>query len=430
MSKMLDALREQRAAKAAEASALLDGEPTAEALATVEERQAEIIALDEQITKVEDTEARAAAISESRVSAGVALGVTVNEPMTYSEHGQRSYFMDLATAHANNDPAAWERLHRHAAEMRANDRVDGNGGEFVPPVWLTDLYAKTLRPARVTADLLTKLALPAGTDSVNIPRITTGFDVDAQTADGNAIKTQDMVTTSVAAPVRTIAGEAVLAQQLMDQSPLRGGIDQMVFSDLMSAYDYKLNYQVIQGVGTAGQMYGLLNTSGIGTVTSAAGTIAIGSFGTAVAQAISTVAKNRYKGAEAVVMHPSLWYALVGSVDANGRSLVVPTASGPWNAIGVDQNPGTAAGLAGTLLGLPVYLDASIAAVTNAFPVIVAAFSDTVLMESGPRTRVVLGDTTGSQLQVRFQLWNYAAIAARYPAGIAKVTGVIPSTGY
>lgn len=430
MSKMLDALREKREAALAEARGLLDGEPTPEALETVEARNAEVAALDEQIKSVEETEARAAVISESRASAGVAVGIRVEEPSVYSEHSERSYFLDLANAHVRNDQTAWDSLRRHAAEVRANDRVDGNGGEFVPPAWLTDLYAKTLRPARVTADLLTKLALPAGTDSVNIPRITTGFDVAAQTADGSAITSQDMVTTSVAAPVRTVAGEAILAQQLLDQSPLRGGIDQMVFTDLMAAYDYKLNAQVIQGVGTAGQMYGLLNTVGIGTVTSAAGTIAIGSFGTAVAQAISTVAKNRYKGAEAVVMHPSLWYALVGAVDGNGRSLVVPTASGPWNAIGVNQNPGTAAGVAGTILGLPVYLDASIDAVANAYPVIVAAFTDTVLMESGPRTRVVLGDTTGSQLQVRFQLWNYAAIAARYPSGIAKVTGVIPGAGY
>lgn len=429
MSHMLDALREQREAKMAEARALLDGEPTPEALETVEARNAEVRSLDEQIKSVEETEARAAVISESRASAGVAVGIRVEEPSVYSEHSERSYFLDLANAHVRNDQGAWDNLRRHAAEVRANDRVDGNGGEFVPPVWLTDLYAKTLRPARVTADLLTKLALPAGTDSVNIPRITTGTDVGIQTADGSAVTTRDMVTTSVAAPVRTIAGEAILSQQLLDQSPLRGGIDQMVYTDLMAAYDYKLNAQVIQGVGTAGQMTGILNTAGIGTV-SAAGTVAVGSFGTAIAQAISTVAKSRYEGAEAVVMHPSLWYALVGAVDSNGRSLVVPTANGPWNAIGVNQNPGAAAGVAGTVLGMPVYLDASIDAVSSAYPVIVAKFSDTVLMESGPRTRVVLGDTTGSQLQVRFQLWNYAAIAARYPAGIAKVTGVIPSTGY
>lgn len=430
MSKMLDALREQREAAMAEARALLDGEPTAEALETVEARNAEVRSLDEQIKSVEETEARAAVISESRAAAGVSLGIKVEEPATYSAHSERSYFLDMANAHIRNDRGAWDRLHRHAEETRANSRTDGADGEFVPPVWLLEMYAKTLRPTRVTAELLTKLALPAGTDSVNIPRITTGHDVAVQSADGSAIQQTDMVTTSVSAPVRTIAGEAILSQQLLDQSPLRGGIDQMVFTDLMAAYDYKLNAQVIQGVGTAGAMYGLLNTVGIGTVTSAAGTLAVGSFGTAVAQAISYVAKNRYKGAEAVVLHPSLWYNLVGAVDSNGRSLVVPTANGPWNAIGVNENPGLAAGPAGTLLGLPVYLDASIDAVSSAYPVIVAAFSDTILMESGPRTRVVMGDTTGSQLQVRFQLWNYAAIAARYPAGIAKVTGVIPASGY
>ena len=63
MSTMLNALKESRAAKAAEASALLDGEASAEALETVEARHAEIATLDEQIKTVEATpEAHAQAI--------------------------------------------------------------------------------------------------------------------------------------------------------------------------------------------------------------------------------------------------------------------------------------------------------------------------------------------------------------------------------
>jgi hypothetical protein len=63
--------------------------------------------------------------------------------------------------------------------------------------------------------------------------------------------------------------------------------------------------------------------------------------------------------------------------------------------------------------------------------IIVSTFSDTFLMESGAKTRV-LPDVGSSTLTVRFQLYGYAAIAARYPAGIAKIvgTGLVPQTGY
>ena len=310
MSTMLNALKESRAAKAAEASALLDGEASAEALETVEARHAEIATLDEQIKTVEATQTRAAEIAASRVESRVAAvgrAVVTNEPLTYSENGERSFVRDMINAQVRNDRGAWDNLHRHMQEMqtesRAISRTDGAGGEFVPPLWLVDQYAKTLRAGRVTADRLTGMALPAGTDSVNIPRITTGTDTAVQTADNAATTTQDLVTTSVAAPVRTVSGYEDISIQLVEQSPLAGGLDRMIFTDLLASYNYRLNAAAINGVGTAGDLTGMLNTVGIGTVTYTAGTPTAQGIITAIAQGLSNVAKNRYMGAEAITMH-------------------------------------------------------------------------------------------------------------------------------
>lgn len=432
---MLDALREQRSALAAEVDALLDGEATVEAVEAVEDRQGQIKSLDERISKVEAAQARSAEIAESRAAAGIGHAKVVSEPQTYAEHGQRSFVRDLVNAQLRNDQGAWSALNRHmqevAVETRDISRTDGAGGEFVPPLWLVDLYAGTLRAGRTTADLLTSLALPAGTDSINIPRITTGTDVGIQTADNAATTTQDMVTTSVSAPVRTISGYENVSIQLVEQSPLAGGLDRMIFADLMQAYDTKLNVQVINGVGTAGELTGLLNTSGIGTVTYTAGTPTAAGFGTAFAQALSNVAKSRYSGAEAYVLHPSIWYGLVGLSDSNGRPIVVPNSNGPFNAVAVNGVPGASQGPVGNILGVPAYLDPGIPTVSSANPVLAAKFSDTILMESGMRTRV-LPDVLSANLTVRFQLYAYCAMAARYPAGIVKMvgTGFNPQSGY
>ena len=138
MSTMLNALKESRAAKAAEASALLDGEASAEALETVEARHAEIATLDEQIKTVEATQTRAAEIAASRAESRVAAvgrAVVTNEPLTYSENGERSFVRDMINAQVRNDRGAWDNLHRHMQEMqtesRAISRTDGAGGEFV-----------------------------------------------------------------------------------------------------------------------------------------------------------------------------------------------------------------------------------------------------------------------------------------------------------
>ena len=153
------------------------------------------------------------------------------------------------------------------------------------------------------------------------------------------------------------------------------------------------------------------------------------------AKALSQVAKNRFKGVEAFVIHPSIWYWLVGQADTTGRPIVVPNQNGPWNAFGATDSPGVAQGAVGNLLGVPVYLDATVptnlGAGTNESAIIAAAFSDTILMEGGVKTRV-LPDVLSANLTVRFQVYGYVAMAARYPAGIAKIagTGVIPQTGY
>lgn len=435
---MLETYREQRDAAAAALSDLIAGEASEESFAAVEAREAEIADLDSKISTLESAEARKAQIVEARAEAKVPTfgsAKVVSEPMTYSEQGERSFVRDMINAQARNDRSAWDALYRHMDEVRVESRdisrTDGAGGEFVPPLWLTDLYAKTLRPGRTTADRLTKLALPAGTDSINIPRITTGTDVAVQSADNAATTTQDMVTTSVSAPVRTISGYENVSIQLVEQSPLAGGLDRMIFSDLMAAYDYRLNAAVINGVGTAGDLLGLLQTVGIGTVTYTSGTPTAAGYQNAFAQALSTIAKSRFDGAEAFVMHPSIWYGLVGLSDTAGRPVVVPAASGPMNAVGVNNAPGAAEGPAGSILGVPVFLDAAIPDVSSARPVIASKFSDTILMESGMRTRV-LPDVLSANLTVRFQVYSYAAIAARYPASIAKLvgTGFNPISGY
>ena len=432
---MLNALIEQRSALAGEVDALLEGEATVEAVEAVEDRQGQIKALDARISTIEAAQERSAQIAESRAAAGIGHAKVVSEPMTYAEHSERSFVRDMINAQLRNDQGSWSALNRHmqevAVERRDVSRTDGGIGEFVPPLWLVDLYAGTLRAGRTTADRLTSMALPSGTDSINIPRITTGTDVDIQASDNGATTSQDMVTTSVAAPVRTISGYENVSIQTVEQSPLAGGLDRMIFADLMQAYDARLNVQVINGVGTAGQLLGLLNTTGIGTVTYTAGTPTAAGFGTAFAQGLSQVAKNRFSGAEAYILHPSIWYGLVGLSDSQGRPIVVPSGNGPFNATAVNGAPGAAQGPVGNILGVPAFLDPGIPTVSSALPVIAAKFSDTILMESGMRTRV-LPDVLSANLTVRFQLYAYCAIAARYPAGIVKLqgTGFNPASGF
>jgi signal-transduction protein with cAMP-binding, CBS, and nucleotidyltransferase domain len=51
------------------------------------------------------------------------------------------------------------------------------------------------------------MALPSGTDSINIPTITTGTVTDVQATENSAATTRDMVTASTTADVTTVSAE-------------------------------------------------------------------------------------------------------------------------------------------------------------------------------------------------------------------------------
>ena len=441
-------LIEQRDGLVAEVETTLAAEDvTAEALTAASAAQDEIAALDERIATAQANEKRTAEIAESRAAAKVATfgGATVTrEAQTYEKNGSNSFVRDMINANIRNDRNSWERLYRHqqevAVETRDVSRTDGAGGDFVPPLYLTNEYAEFARAARVTADLLTNMALPAGTDSINIPQITTGSLSAFQSADNAATTTRDLVTSTVTAPVRTISGYENVSIQLVEQSPLAGGLDRMIFGDLMKDYALQLNTAVVgAGDGTTGTMKGLLTlgtdtTNGIPTTWTETTPSAVNGL-IAFAKGIGKVVTNRYQDVEAIVMHPSTWYWFMSQVDGNSRPLVVPVAAGPFNANGVVSNPGAAKGLVGTIHGVPVYVDATVTktygASTNQSPILIGKFSDSYLFESGTKTRV-LPDVLSANLTVRFQVYGYAAIAHRFNKAVSAVTGTgtVAPSGY
>ena len=441
-------LKEQRDGLVAEVETTLAAEDvTADALDAASKAQDTIAALDERIATAEKVESRTAAIAESRKEAGVANfggAVVTREAMTYDKDGRNSFVRDMIGAQLRNDRSSWERLARHqqevAIETRDISRTDGAGGDFVPPIYLINEYAEFARAARVTADLVTNMALPAGTDSINIPQITTGTLAAFQSADNTATTTRDMVSSTVTAPVRTISGYENVSIQLVEQSPLAGGLDRLVFGDLMADYALQLNTAVVgTGDGTSGTLKGLVTlgtdtTNGIPTTwTESTPTAVNGAI--AIAKAISKVVTNRYKAAEAIIMHPSMWYWLASQVDGSNRPLVVPVtgASQAFNSAGTITNPGAPAGLVGTIQGVPVFIDATVSKVyaTNQSPILVGKFSDSYLFESGVKTRV-LPDVLSSNLTVRFQVYGYAALAHRFNKSISAIsgTGTVAPSGY
>jgi HK97 family phage major capsid protein len=297
-------------------------------------------------------------------------------------------------------------------------------------LWLLQSWIPVARAGRVTADLATKMELPGGTDSISIPKINTGGTVTATTGN-SVVSNTDMVTSSVTAPVNTYAGQMVSSLALLEQSPI--AFDQVVFQDLIAAQAQAIGSAVISGAGTGGAHEGILTNTAVNSVTYTATTPTATGVYTAIAQAISQVAKTRFLPASAIVMNPQRWYWLASQTDSNGRPFVVPNGGAPFNAAG-EQAEAIAQGGVGTLAGLPVYLDPNIGTTysTNQDRVIVARFSDLALFEGPLRTRVLF-ETDANTMGVRFQVYNYSAFTSRRYSGAISVcsgTGFAAPSGY
>lgn len=391
----------------------------------------DIKARAERITELSEEDKRSsdAALAFRQAEMVSARVKVTSEARTYEQGNGRSYFADLATSTINQDVDARQRLERHAAEVRMDPeyrdliRTDGNGGYFVPPLWLSD-YVELARAGRPTANLVTNLPLPPGTDSINVPKISTGTATAIQVGDGSAPQETDLADTSVACGVKTIAGQQDMSIQLFEQSPFN--FDQIVMADLAADYATKVDVQVLSGSNANGQVKGIYGASGVNAVTWTDTTPTVSELYSKLADGIQKIHTNRFQPPTVIVMHPRRWAWMLAAVDSQGRPLVVPSGQGPTNAIASFGTVGSEQ-VVGSLQGLPVVTDPSIPITdgtgTNEDSIIVMRAQDCILYESSLRTRV-LPEVLSGTMQVRVQVYGYLAFTAeRQPKSITILSG-------
>jgi HK97 family phage major capsid protein len=417
----LEALHKAAVDDQGEARSFTDAENT-----EFDTKVSEIRALDERISELQEAEKREAAAAAHRVEIGtadreerVAPATVVSEPVTYRKgDNSTSFFADLARQ--NTDSEARDRLVRNTMEQRALSTTANAGGQFAPPLWLIDEFVALAKAGRVTADLVQHEALPSGVSSINLPTVATGTSVAAQGSQNTAVSMTDLTTGSVSASINTIAGQQQVSLQLLSQSGI--SFDRVVLEDLARAYAIALDSQVITSIagvsGANAQTYTNASPAVVGA----------GQFYSQVLQAANSVATNRLAPANVVVMHPRRWSWVLNALDTQNRPLVVP--NGPsFNQLAQTDGGSavTAIGAAGTLLGMPVYVDPNIptnlGAGTNQDEVFVMKADDLWLYET-PLTAASFDATYANQLTVLYRVHAFNAfLPNRFPKAISIISG-------
>ncbi|HTG20906.1 MAG TPA: phage major capsid protein, partial [Reyranella sp.] len=284
------------------------------------------------------------------------------------------------------------------------------------------------------------IPLPRGTDSINVPKLTTPTVVGVQSQDSAALPSQDIKDNFINAGVKTIAGFADLPLQLIEQSP-GTIIDQVVTRDMMGAYDVTLDQQVISGNGTGaplsgGQIVGLYPAANWEStkVTWTAGSPTGQGFFQLLGAVASKTAYSRFNLQDfAYLLHPRRWFWGATYTDTVGRPLVEGGGFENFNStmasIG-EQTPFE--GLVGRVpFGPKAYIDANMpitdtghetASKGDADIAIGAIWDDIWLFEGDVRTDV-FDQTLSGTLEIRFRLYNYVALLQRYGQSVSIATG-------
>ena len=314
---------------------------------------------------------------------------------------------------------------------RALSTASTAGGEFVPPMFLTEQWIEFLRASRVVANCMHHEDLPDGTMSLSIPKVTGGTTVRTQGTQNTNISDTDLQTVFVTFPVVTFAGQQVVSLQLLDRSPI--AFDQVVMKDLAAAHAQDVDLQVISGAGGAGEVTGILNTAGINTVTWTQASPTIKGLYGQIGLAKKDIAEAIFRPATHQFVTPDCWEWIGQSFDTQNRPLVVPEYGGPFNVVQVAPDAATAEGAVGrNLSGLATFEDANLPQTEgsgkNQDVALICRGEENFLYESPVVTRA-LPQTYGAQLSVLLQLFNYGAFTgARYPTANSVITGTGMST--
>lgn len=432
------ALNERDAADAA-VKAILDtveaegrSDLTDDETKSFDEKRSELSAVDAKIAELRQREADLVAIDESRAAADEtrkALGVQTatvavkSEERTYRPDGDHDFVADAFRAEFASDYEARDRIMRSQAEAKAEYRsTTGNFGGLVVPQYLTSQFAEVLRAGRPFLNAVSSLALPSDGMTITIPRGNTGTAVAAQETQNTAVQNTTYAETDLTVPVRTYAGQQVVSRQSIDRGT---GIGEILMADLVSAYATKLDADAINGAGTAGTHYGVINTTSVQTAAWTGTTGA--SLVTAIHNGIGKVNTSRLAAPDLIVMHPRRWAWLCAQSDTAGRPLVNINGYNGQNQVG----QGVAAGInsVGDIAGVPVISDANVPIVLGASTdedrIIITRRADNILMEDGGAPMGLrFEEVLGSSLSVQMVLFGYSAFTAgRYPVASCVLQG-------
>jgi HK97 family phage major capsid protein len=403
-------------------------------LANIQALKLEIEKLDERIEQITDLEVRKAKAAELAASVdggaiesrAAAPSRVISEEATYHERSGNDFLADAIAAEFGGSYEARERIGRYQREtFEKRDVGTSNFAGLVVPQYLVDSFAGVRHAGRPVLDISVNSALPAQGMTLNIGRLTTGITSYVQASENTAPTESNPDDTLLTVNVNTVASMFDLSKQAV----LRGtGIETQLLGDAVRSYQTKVDSLAINGSGSSGEHRGILNTSGINSVTYTDATPTYAEFFPKLVEAITAISSNFFGSASHIVMHPAFASVILRALDGSNRPQFTSLLGNPQNAAGTFQRPGYDLG-GFQILGIPVVLDANmptnLGPAENQTAVIVGNFDESYIFEDNSGTPLyVRFEQPDGNIAIRTVVFGFSAYTAgKYPAAFSAITG-------
>ena len=208
---------------------------------------------------------------------------------------------------------------------------DFRGGEFI------DVLRNASSVMQAGARMLGGLS-----GDVKIPKKTTAASAGWIATEGGASAESEMVVGQVSMTPKTLGAHTDVTRQLLIQSSM--DVEAMMRDDLAQAIATAIDLAGLEGSGSSGQPTGILNTSGVNTVTAFAA--ANPTFAEVVTLETAVAEDNALTGNLAYILPASMYGALKTTEKASGTAQFVVEPGGSINGYrGIVSNQCTAGNL-------------------------------------------------------------------------------------
>jgi HK97 family phage major capsid protein len=208
---------------------------------------------------------------------------------------------------------------------------DFRGGDFI------DVLRNSSSVMQAGARMLTGLS-----GDVKIPRKTAGAAAAWISTEGGAASESEMTVGSVSLQPRTLGAYTDVTRQLLIQSSL--DVESLIRDDLAQALAVAIDKAGLEGTGASGQPTGILNTSGVNTVSAFAA--ANPTFAEVVGLETAVAEDNALLGSLSYIMPASMYGALKTVEKASNTAQFVVEPGGTMNGYrAIVSNQATAGNL-------------------------------------------------------------------------------------